>query len=130
LLLTTLLQHALSDRQQRLTRTSGLAAASIAEYARDVASFLAWLEEDGFTGTAAELTTQDVRDLLANCLPFYTVAAMSGALVDLRAEGYPIDAEVAATLSPYRRAHYIRRRPLLLNCYVAQVSRGQRVLGA
>jgi TnpA family transposase len=46
--------------------------------------------------------------LLANCLLFYTVAAMSRALADLRAEGYPIDAEVAAALSPYVRTHYIR----------------------
>jgi site-specific recombinase XerD len=59
---STLLQQALSDWQQRLTRTSGLAAASVAEYVRDVASFVAWLEEDGFSGTAAELTAQDVRD--------------------------------------------------------------------
>ncbi len=57
-----MLQQALNEWQQRLTRTSGLAAASIAEYARDVASFVAWMEADGFTGTAAALTAQDVRD--------------------------------------------------------------------
>lgn len=27
-----------------------------------MAIFVAWLEDDGFTGTAAELTAQDVRD--------------------------------------------------------------------
>ena len=46
--------------------------------------------------------------LLANCLLFYTVAAMSQVLGELRAEGYPIDAEVVAALSPYPTAHYIR----------------------
>ncbi len=46
--------------------------------------------------------------LLANCLLFYTVAAMSRVLADLRAEGHPIDAETVAALSPYITPHYIR----------------------
>jgi len=46
--------------------------------------------------------------LLSNCLLFYTVASMSHLLGDLRAEGYPIDAEVVAALSTYTTAHLTR----------------------
>jgi Tn3 transposase DDE domain-containing protein len=46
--------------------------------------------------------------LLSNCLLFYTMASMSHVLGDLRGEGYPIDAAVAAALSPYTTGHVIR----------------------
>ena len=46
--------------------------------------------------------------LLSNCLLFYTIAAMSRALGELCAEGYPISAELVAGLSPYTVGHYIR----------------------
>ena len=47
--------------------------------------------------------------LLESGLLFYSVAAMSRSLANLRAAGYPIDAARAATaLSPYTTAHYFR----------------------
>ena len=45
-----------------MTRATGLTAGSVAEYTRDAASFVSWLEEEGFTGTVAGVTVQDVRD--------------------------------------------------------------------
>jgi len=56
------LQQAVATWQHDMTRTTGLAAASVAEYVRDATSFITWLEDGGFTGTAAEVTAQDVRD--------------------------------------------------------------------
>jgi site-specific recombinase XerD len=52
----------LATWQGEMTRTTGLTAASIAEYACDAATFVAWLERGGFTGMPAEVTAQDVRD--------------------------------------------------------------------
>ena len=46
--------------------------------------------------------------LLSNCLLFFTVASMSRVLTELRAEGYPIDAEAVAALSPYTTTHPTR----------------------
>jgi len=56
------MRHALVTWQGEMVRTTGLAAASIAEYARDATAFVVWLERGGFTGTPAEVTAQDVRD--------------------------------------------------------------------
>ena len=58
----TVVRQAVKDWQQGMARTTGLAAASVAEYARDVASFSAWLEGGGVAGTPAEVTVQDVRE--------------------------------------------------------------------
>ena len=55
------MRHALVTWQGEMVRTTGLAAASIAEYARDATAFVVWLERGGFTGTPAEVTAQDVR---------------------------------------------------------------------
>jgi len=55
-------RQALATWQDDMTRATGLSATSRAEYARDVESFVAWLERGGFSGTAAEVTAQDVRD--------------------------------------------------------------------
>ncbi len=46
--------------------------------------------------------------LLSNCLIFYIVAAMSRVLADLRQEGYPVDADAVAALSPYITTHLTR----------------------
>jgi TnpA family transposase len=46
--------------------------------------------------------------LVANCLIFYTVATMSRVLAQLHAEGYAIDLEAVAALSPYRTSHLDR----------------------
>jgi len=56
------MRQALAIWQGEMARTTGLAAASIAEYARDAAAFVAWLERGGFAGTPAAVTAQDVRD--------------------------------------------------------------------
>jgi site-specific recombinase XerD len=55
-------RQAAADWQHGMTRTTGLAAASVVEYARDTANFIAWLEDGGFTGTPAEVTAHDVRE--------------------------------------------------------------------
>lgn len=57
-----MLQQDVADWQQGMARSTRLEAASIAEYARDVAGFVAWLEGGGFTGAAADVAAQDVRD--------------------------------------------------------------------
>ncbi len=57
-----MVRQALATWREQMTRATGLAAASRAEYARDVESFVAWLERGGFGGTVAEVTAQDVRD--------------------------------------------------------------------
>jgi len=57
---------------------------------------------------AAQRKIVKYNHLLANCLIFHTVATLSGALSGLRAEGYPVDAEAVAALSPYRTAHLNR----------------------
>jgi len=46
--------------------------------------------------------------LVANCLIFSTVARLSRELAQLHAEGYPLDPEAVAALSPYRTAHLNR----------------------
>jgi len=46
--------------------------------------------------------------VVANCLIFYTVAQLSRALAQLHDEGYPLDPEAVAALSPYRTAHLDR----------------------
>ena len=46
--------------------------------------------------------------LVADCLIFYTVATMSRVLAQLHAEGYAIDLEAVAALSPYRTSHLDR----------------------
>lgn len=45
-----------------MRRTTGLSATSQVEYARDVESFVVWLERGGFSGTVAEVPAQDVRE--------------------------------------------------------------------
>ncbi len=46
--------------------------------------------------------------LVANCLIFSTVATLSRELAQLYAEGYPLDKEAVAALSPYRTSHLNR----------------------
>jgi site-specific recombinase XerD len=57
-----MVRQALAIWREEMTRATGLSATSRAEYARDVESFVAWLERGGFGGTVAEMTAQDVRD--------------------------------------------------------------------
>ncbi len=57
-----MVRQALATWQEEMTRATGLAATSRAEYARDVESFVVWLERGGFSGTTAAVTAQDVRD--------------------------------------------------------------------
>ena len=46
--------------------------------------------------------------LVANCLIFSTVARFSRELAQMHAEGYPLDPEAVAALSPYRTTHLNR----------------------
>jgi hypothetical protein len=87
---------------------------------RDATSFVAWLEDGGFSGTAAEVTTQDVRDYRDYLVELGRApAAVNRVLVSLSlflqavgrrtiqcARSTPRDAEVWAALSPYTRGHY------------------------
>jgi TnpA family transposase len=57
---------------------------------------------------AAQRKIVKYNQLLANCLIFYTVAATTRALAELRDEGYPVDADALAALSPYTTAHFNR----------------------
>ncbi len=57
---------------------------------------------------AAQRKVVKFNHLLSNCLLFSTVALMSRALTDLRAEGYPIEADAVAALSPYMTTHLKR----------------------
>jgi TnpA family transposase len=57
---------------------------------------------------AAQRKIVKYNQLLSNCLIFYTVAAMSRVLADLRQEGYPVDADAVAALSPYITTHLTR----------------------
>jgi len=57
---------------------------------------------------AAQRKVVKFNHLLSNCLLFSTVALMSRELTDLRAEGYPIEADAVAALSPYMTTHLNR----------------------
>ncbi|GAC1437798.1 MAG: Tn3 family transposase [Chloroflexota bacterium] len=57
---------------------------------------------------AAQRKIVKYNQLLANCLIFYTVAATTRALAELQDEGYPVDADALAALSPYTTAHFNR----------------------
>jgi TnpA family transposase len=75
--------------------------------------FLQWVAfaGDGMIAENDRLAQRKIikyNHLLANCLLFYTIAEMTRVLGELRAEGYPIGAEVAASLSPYTTGHYTR----------------------
>jgi TnpA family transposase len=75
--------------------------------------FLQWVAfaGDGMIAENDRLAQRKIikyNHLLANCLLFYTIAEMTRVLGELRAEGYPISAEVAASLSPYTTGHYTR----------------------
>jgi hypothetical protein len=69
--------------------------------------------------------TQNVRDeqrkvikynhLVANLLIFHTVVTMTRALQQMREEGYAIDLEALATLSPYQTEHVNRFGTYVLN---------------
>jgi len=57
---------------------------------------------------AAQRKVVKFNHLLSNCLLFATVALMSRELTDLREEGYPIEADAGAALSPYMTTHLNR----------------------
>ena len=76
-------------------------------------NFARWVAFGG-DGTIAENDRLDQRKsvkythAVANCLIFYNVAQLSRALAQLRDQGYPLDPEAVAALSPYRTAHLDR----------------------
>lgn len=57
-----MIQQDLATWQDEMTHETGLSARSRTEYARDGENFVAWLEHGGFSGTAADVTAQDIRE--------------------------------------------------------------------
>lgn len=76
-------------------------------------NFVQWIAFGG-AGLSAENDRLEQRKmvkythLVANCVMFYTVARLGHELSQLHAEGYPLDPEAVAALSPYRTTHLHR----------------------